>query len=647
MKIQPRIGTLLRALLLISAVSSIAVACGGTSVGNPNGSDGGPGGPSGNGDGGPFGGSSSGGSDATVRSDGSPGRDGSLGGGDGSITTFFDGTVPDGSGVICASGSCGCPAYETLCNGACIVTNLDPANCGSCRHACAANEACSAGVCSAGCTTPTNGGTVQIIKCGQLCVDRWNDNKNCGACGTDCTATGQVCIGGTCGGSAVALDGGSKSCPGGGPLIDITNGSIKTCVGTLAQTTFRWGLCTCGNVQLVNSGQPWGPAHPGLDFPALYIDAYDSSKGPWDPNAPEVGGSLGVNGTFNSVGVAGNNAAGTFTFLTGHWWNSSTIDTGGRTDVKQELHAGAVINAATGYDFFVGEPNSASTLVPVVPGTTSWDGYAASTINGPLTFFKDLYLLPGGGPGGATVKGTVKTASFSVPPPCDSCGARQIAVGTIVDQYAAPASNDNAIIGLNPSSMMNLSGNNRLDLPCGYYYLNGISSSGNVTVYAHGHTALFIGGDVSGFVVTFSVDPGGTFDVFVKGTVITTSDFAVGNPNYAALTRIYIGSPGIQLHGEAHFAGLVYMAGSNIDLTSHITAYGALYCNNFVGNGDNTDIHYDRAALRQGYGCDIAPSGCTTCADCGNQACVNGACAACTSSAQCCPPLTCTGGTCQ
>lgn len=639
----------LRALWPLAVAGAVVASCGGSSPVTSFGGDdaGGAALESGAGDG-TLGQGGSSGQDGSIRPDGSGGGSGqdssvrpdAASGADAAL--LFDGTAPDGSGVICTSGACGCPPYETLCNGHCIVTNLDPANCGSCGHACAAGEACSAGVCSATCTTPTNGGTIQIIKCGQLCVDMWTDNKNCGACGTDCTATGQVCVGGACVPPSFSLDAGSMACPYGGPFIDVTNGSIKTCVGTLAQTTFRFGVCACGGVSLVNSGQAWGPAHPGLNFPALYIDSYDSSKGPWDPNAPEIGGSLGVNGAFQSAG-------GAFTFLTGHWWSASTVNAGGLTEVKQELHAAGPITATDAFN--VGQPNSTSPLVPVVPGTAVWDGYVTGSINAsgatPMTFYRDLFVPAGGSTRtGVSVRGSVKNAAFSVPPPCDSCGGSAIPVGSIVDQYAAP-NNDDATVGLSPAAMTGLTGTTRLDLPCGYYYLNGISSSGSVTVYAHGHTALFIGGDASAFALSFTLDPGGSFDVFVKGTIMTTSDLVIGNPNYAALTRVYVGSPGLTLSGEAHFAGLFYAAGSDINLQSHITAYGALYCNNFIGQGDNTDIHYDRAARRQGYGCDISPSGCTTCADCGNQACINGSCGACTTSAQCCPPLICNGGTCQ
>jgi hypothetical protein len=194
------------------------------------------------------------------------------------------------------------------------------------------------------------------------------------------------------------------------------------------------------------------PAHPGLDFPALFIDAYDSSKGPWDPNKSELGGSMGVNG------------------------------------------------------------------------------------------------------------GKLTDTNPTIAPPCDSCGAAQVPVSAIVDHYAVAANNDNAAVGLGANSMSNLQGATRLDLPCGYYYLDNIGNSqGSVTIYAHGHTALFIGGNVKADVLSFSLDPTGSFDVFIKGTITTQSDLIAGNPNYAALSRTYVSSA-FSLNGEAHISGLFYVA---------------------------------------------------------------------------------------
>jgi hypothetical protein len=586
--------------------------------------------------------------------------DGSVAGGsfksDASVDTSGDATLFAAPSTADASSdgqpvAVGCPEYQSLCSGVCIATSEDPKNCGGCGTVCPATQACSAGICSGSCTTPPSGGSTPITKCGQRCVDTFNDNHDCGMCGYDCTTSQRVCVGGACAAPGVTINSGGKACPNGGAPINIVTGSTPMCAGSLAETTFRWGLCSCGNVSLVNSGQSWAPTHPGLDVPALYVDAYDSTKGPSDPNNPELGGSVGVNGTFTSKG-------GASTFMTGAMWAASSVAASGPTDVKEELHAAGPIT--TGGAFNVGQPNSAGATVSVSPGTASWDGFVAGNIaasGAPMTFYKDLTAPPGTTRSNVVVKGTVHNGSVSVAPPCDSCGSTQINVAQIVDHYASAANNDNAAIGLAPGALTNVRGDARLDLPCGYYYLDGISAKGSVTIYAHGHTALFLGGDVSANVASFTLDSTATFDVFVKGTITTQADLIVGNPNYAALSRTYVAGSGLGLNGEAHISGLLYASNSNIEVQSHLTVYGAIYCQNFNDTGDNTDIHYDRSALKLDTECcppggaspqcpNTPPPTCQSCKDCGNQACVQGSCGPCSTSADCCSPLVCQSGTC-
>jgi hypothetical protein len=544
----------------------------------------------------------------------------------------------------------GCPPYQALCNGSCIVTSQDPQNCGACGRACAAEEACSAGVCAATCSTPPTGGNTRIAKCGQQCVDLFNDNTHCGDCDMDCTAASQVCVGGRCTRDTLGLDPKGKACPNGGPTIFIDDGTKKSCAGKIAQTTFRWGMCSCGDVSVVNSGESW-PGRPGLNVPALYIDAYDSSKGPWDMDKPELGGSLGLNGSFASE-------SGAYTFITGNMWTAGSIRTGGPMDVKQELHALGAISAQG--EVHVGQPNSSMPppTVPVVPGTASWDGFVAGNIDSaaPIMFHKDLYHQAANAPANVVVTGASNSEAVSFAPPCDACGDAQLPVAAFVDHYAATGT-DNAAIGLDPGALSNLSDSTRLDLPCGAYYLDSIQSEGSVTVFAHGHTALFIGGDVSAETLSFTLAPDASFDVFVKGNIETQSDLIIGNPNYAALSRTYVSGAGFSLNGEAHIAGLFYAANSDIELQSHLTVYGALYCKSFNGTGDNTDIHYDRAALQLDKDCcenpeipdapGCNPPGCTSCKDCGNQSCTGGTCGPCTSDADCCAPLLCVDGVCE
>jgi hypothetical protein len=50
------------------------------------------------------------------------------------------------SAQTCISGSCMCTGGLVPCNGHCIDTQTDPANCGSCGHSCASNQ-CASGLC--------------------------------------------------------------------------------------------------------------------------------------------------------------------------------------------------------------------------------------------------------------------------------------------------------------------------------------------------------------------------------------------------------------------------------------------------------------------------------------------------------------------
>lgn len=104
---------------------------------------------------------------------------------------FCNTRMPDGSlnNSGCASGTacCGtCPAGQTYCNGECINTQTDPANCGTCDNDCTGGNACNTAVCNQGAcgTTPNTGAPCN------------------GGLGT-CNASGQ-CIATVCAGKATA-----------------------------------------------------------------------------------------------------------------------------------------------------------------------------------------------------------------------------------------------------------------------------------------------------------------------------------------------------------------------------------------------------------------------------------------------------------
>jgi hypothetical protein len=490
-----------------------------------------------------------------------------------------DGAAPDGGVPLTCRG-----VGETLCAGVCVNTQVDPANCGMCGHACAAGSVCL----SSGCATTCPAG---LTACGGTCVDPQSDNANCGTCGTACPS-GQGCLGGACM-PAVVVGPPPPRCVGGGPPIEIGSGTSSLCTGTIARVTFTHGLCACEDIGV-----------PALSA-SLVVDAFDSTLGPYAPGG--LGGHVGANRRVQT---------------------SSTLDVSGDLDTT----------ATTGYDArgltHVGQTFRASGPL-ALHATMSVDGNAY--VGGAIT-----------GGTGATIGGALHTPScasvpasvhagscvsepVSIAPPCRCDASEIIPVEAIVAHYAMPANNDNAAIGLDPDALATPASPGRLDLPCGYYYLSRIHTAGAATIAVHGRTAVFVGGSIDiGSALTFALDPGSTLDVFVGGTVVATASFQVGSPAYPARSRFYVGgvcggagaactldadccslacSAGgtcsgggsgqpfsVDLTSDTGLNGLFYAANGLFLATSNLEMYGAVFGRSFHSSSD-TRIHYDRAAV--------------------------------------------------
>lgn len=516
---------------------------------------------------------------------GTDGGGGSSGGG---------GAAGSGNGD---GGMTSCPTYQTLCNGVCIATTVDPDNCGGCGIVCSPTQACSAGACSSSCLPG-------LTICNRSCVDVTTDNGNCGVCGHACPP-GQGCSGGSCVPTA-PIGPAPTQCMGGGPPIVINNGGNATCTGNLAQTTFTWGLCSCTNVSSTSK---------------LLVDAFDSTKGPYMPGG--LGGGVGLDGALHATSEVD---------VFGAMWASASggVTTTANTSVHQELHVGGPLSTQR---FAVGG-----------------DGYVVGNITGaPLSFAGKLYQ-----PASATISGSVTYSSLvhqpvTVAPPCECAADKIIPVAAIV--AAHQTMNDNAAIGLAADLFTRPNSYQRLDLPCGQYYLDAIRPTGALAIVAHGHTALFVGGDIATTnTLVITLDPTATLDLFVAGTISTGAAFKLGSPNYPALSRAYVGgTQTLMFTSNVTLAGDLYAATAPLNWTSNTDAYGAIYAGNFTSTSD-TAIHYDLQVLHAGSDCPMPADGgapqCGSCSDCGNQACVGGTCGACTSNDQCCAPLVCSKGSC-
>ncbi|HEY2518218.1 MAG TPA: hypothetical protein VGI39_45430, partial [Polyangiaceae bacterium] len=223
----------------------------------------------------------------------------------------------------------------------------------------------------------------------------------------------------------------------------------------------------------------------------------------------------------------------------------------------------------------------------------------------------------------------------------------RIDVAGFVEEYRA--ANDDAALGLDPRALENVNSDLTLNLSCGRLFFTRVGGTGAIhLVVGAGRTAIFIGGDLApNGAFTVDVPEGSELDLFVEGNVVAGSTFLLGDPADPVSARLWVGGTGtINLQNAATLAGNVYAPSAELVLSaSPTTIFGSAFVRRFSAQGVVT-IHYDEAILAQGGSCPSAGGSCSSCHDCGNQACVAGVCGACTDSSECCAPLVCQGGQC-
>jgi hypothetical protein len=322
-------------------------------------------------------------------------------------------------------------------------------------------------------------------------------------------------------------------------------------------------------------------------------------------------------------------------------------------------------------------------------GGVGLDAYVDGDVdaNAPFAIEGELHV-----PTGSVVSADVSYASLvnepvTVAPPCDCEQNQLLPVAAIV--AARANNNDNALIGLDASALDNPGAPKRLDLECGVYYFDEIRGSNAITVVAHGPVAIYVGGEISlSAPMTFTLTSGGELDLFVAGRISNSQRLSFGSPAYPARMRVYSGSvqDALSLSSDLDVGAFLWAGHGRITTSGDIEAYGGIFTGDFAASGELL-MHYDGAVLNAGRDCpdDIPvppgadagppvdggspavdagvtpvdagmtpvdaggppPAGqCETCVDCGNQACNDGVCGECATSADCCAPLLCIVGQC-
>jgi hypothetical protein len=167
-----------------------------------------------------------------------------------SVTTSVAYTLPDGSHVSASLSTVPC----SLCDGACVDLQTDPANCGACGN----DVAQSGGTCQGGALACAS----NLLACDGACVDAQTDSSNCGACGKTCGIPGILpvnCLAGQC----EACTPGATAC--------VSSTSMETC-GSDGQ----WGAATACSVLCTNdacaNGCPSGESQCGSTCVDLQTD---------------------------------------------------------------------------------------------------------------------------------------------------------------------------------------------------------------------------------------------------------------------------------------------------------------------------------------------------------------------------------------
>ncbi len=341
----------------------------------------------------------------------------------------------------------------------------------------------------------------------------------------------------------------------------ITRDTVATFVegGQAASAVFEHGLCGCGT----------------LDFsPNLFIDGFDSRVAPWaaDAGMGDFAGNSnlifpGLLTVTGDVTVAGSVAVGTG-LGTGLVVGRDLFIQGTLGRGSSEVRVGA--SASIGDDVFVSRLDVGGVLT--MPATAS--------------------------AGGVITAASRRTSEVSVPLPCRCDADAGVDVAALVEMHRL--SNDNAAIGLDPTAFTNLGADTPLKLPCGVFFIDGVTGQGPLTLHATGRAAAFVKGSDTPLAVL--LDPGAELDLFVDGR-LSLAPGAFGDPARPRALRVYSTAGTIDLSHVA-FSALLYAPSANLTSSTASEVFGALAVGTITGGwGGRLAVHYDRAATSPKEAC--------------------------------------------
>lgn len=367
------------------------------------------------------------------------------------------------------------------------------------------------------------------------------------ACTTQDIVASYFCPTSTSPGSCEVTKGGY--CRGHGPPAELQNGAGTTNCGNgtlLTSRYFQTALCMCQDY--LNTG-------------AFTIDSL----------APAAPSSMGVNGSLSTRAAL--QIGGGLTVA-----GASGISTEAELSVQGTLRDSGPLGLATGRVTVGGDAQVGQDI-----------NLAALRVDGTLTRSMSAMFNLGQNNVAKEMFGSVSVAA-----PCDCAAADTLNVAQLVSAYSQDDNNDNASISLAPGRLDGISSDEEIALPCGRYFLSGISSTGNVTLRPEGRVALFVAREIS-LTQNFRIElaPGSELDLFLDGRFDVSGAPQLGAKDAPSRLRIYVANAlSINLPTAGFIAGNLYAPTATVAMSDSIEFFGSL----FVASLSATlpiKLHYD------------------------------------------------------
>lgn len=337
-------------------------------------------------------------------------------------------------------------------------------------------------------------------------------------------------------------------CLGYGPPAELKNGAGATSCGDgglLAARSFQNALCLCGN-------------YLNTDF--LTTDSFDHES----PSPVAVNGSLL---TQAALQVGGNLTVA----------DAQGISTGAALTVQGNLLDGGRLGVATGQVTVLGDAQVGQNI-----------DLASLRVDGTLTMPDPTQIAVSG----TNSVGTIAQGPVTIAPPCPCTASDALNVASLISAHQQD--NDNAGIALSADGLVGLRSDITLELPCGRYFLNGISGSENVTLRPTGRVALFISSGIS-LMKTFSIELpiGSELDLFVNGPFDLSGVPQLGSKDAPSRLRIYVaGTASINMSAGGFLAGNLYAPSSTLAMSDTVEIFGSLFLQSLSATLP-FQIHYD------------------------------------------------------